>query len=267
MASADRGTTPASRAGTQVALGIGCEQAAGSLQRAVMADRGEHVEHFALIGRGVVDAIGRQQRKLQGCGQCALRPGCGVLCYGRMRCNSTYTLRGQRYHVRRSTSRKLLISATRQGRRQRTFVTAGQAHQPLGKLRDIAQQRRALRLCAFAQLVAGNQAAEVLVADAGLGQQAKRTGSAGTGAAASRRTQALAGITHGNLGSNVRVCRPLGRHVKARRAVESVAVEQAIAGISSCAQRAISISGRDAPSRKLNAERAWSSTYIRKTQS
>ena len=46
-----------------------------------------------------------------------------------------------------------------------------------------------------------------------------------------RRTQALSGIAHGNLGSDVRTyAGPLCGHVKARRAVESVAVEQCHGG-------------------------------------
>ena len=48
-----------------MALGIAREQAAGGGERAVMADAGEDVEHFALRRLRVADAIGGEQRQMQ----------------------------------------------------------------------------------------------------------------------------------------------------------------------------------------------------------
>ena len=48
-----------------MALGITSQQASGGGQRAMVADAGEYVQHFALFGSGVRDAIGREQRQSQ----------------------------------------------------------------------------------------------------------------------------------------------------------------------------------------------------------
>ena len=50
----------------QMTLGVARQQASGSRERAVMADGGECVTEFAIFGGGVADAIGSQQREIQG---------------------------------------------------------------------------------------------------------------------------------------------------------------------------------------------------------
>ena len=48
-----------------MALGVAREQAARRHQRAMVADGGEHVAELAVVGGGVTDAIGGEQRKMK----------------------------------------------------------------------------------------------------------------------------------------------------------------------------------------------------------
>ncbi len=49
-------------------FGIARQQASRGGQRAMVANRGEDIAEFALARRGIADAIGREQRKLQRAG-------------------------------------------------------------------------------------------------------------------------------------------------------------------------------------------------------
>ena len=49
----------------EMPFGIAAQQAAGGRKRAVMADAGEDIQHFALLLLRVADAIGREQRQFQ----------------------------------------------------------------------------------------------------------------------------------------------------------------------------------------------------------
>ena len=48
-----------------MALGIAGEKSSGGRERAVMADAGEDIEHFALRRLRVANAIGGEQRQIQ----------------------------------------------------------------------------------------------------------------------------------------------------------------------------------------------------------
>ena len=52
-----------------MAFGVAGEQASGGRKRAMVADRGEGVAEFASLGSGVADAVGGEQRKIQGTGE------------------------------------------------------------------------------------------------------------------------------------------------------------------------------------------------------
>jgi hypothetical protein len=51
--------------GFHVTLGVAGQQSSRCGQRAVMADGGECVAKFAIFRGGVVDAVGREQRKIE----------------------------------------------------------------------------------------------------------------------------------------------------------------------------------------------------------
>jgi hypothetical protein len=120
----------------------------------VVADAGEHVEQLALVGRGVADAVGGQQRQTQGArnahGSLIAMLLVAVVVALQF---DIHIARAEDVHQPLDLAQCLVIAAARQRRRQRAFVAAGQADQAFGKLRDIGQQRRALGLVRLAQLV------------------------------------------------------------------------------------------------------------------
>jgi hypothetical protein len=111
---------------------------------------------------------------------------------------------------------------------------AGEADQAAREFGKLFGRGRAFAFFG-AQLHAGDQAAEVLIALA-CGRQ-QRVGVA-----------VGAGDFRTDMGADAGLLR---RHVKARRAVDAVAVHQRHGGQSDCAQAPASSSGTEAPSRKL----------------
>ena len=155
----------------EMALGIAAEQAAGVGQHAVMADAGEHVEHLALLGLRVRDAVGRQQRQFQ----FSRNVHRGLV--ARFFLAAEMPLQFDVHIFAAERAAKLLHAfdgrvhpALRQSMRQRAFVAARQADQAAAHRGDFFGLDASLPF-SRAQLHARDQAAQILVALARFDQQ------------------------------------------------------------------------------------------------
>ena len=179
------------RAGFDVALRIGREQPSGGFERHFFAHASEHVQHFPLPRLGVANAVSGHQRNAQ-----AARLFDDGLVAGFL----------VTVHVPLQFGIEVPL-AEHAGQR---FVDMGRdADQPLRELRNLFQRGGAFAFFC-AQFHARDQAAHVPIALAILAQQ---------------RIALAVGAS--NLGADVRAHpRLFRRHVKARRAVYAVPVEQ-----------------------------------------
>ena len=132
----------------------------------MVADAGEHVHDFTLIGRGVVDAIGSNEWQLQGPRN---SDRCLVAVFLRaVEVALQFDInisRAEQVHQPLDFAQGFVESAAREGCRQRAFVATGQADQTLGVFFDVGKSCSAFSLRALPQLVASDQAAEILISN------------------------------------------------------------------------------------------------------
>ena len=178
-----------------VAFGIALEQAAGAGKRHMIADAGEHIQQLALGWRGVGGAVGGDQRDAQT--PRAFDDGL----VGRFLFPPVVALQ---FCVH--------VGAAEDIEQLRLGMT-GEADQAAREFGQLIECGRAFALLG-AQLDAGDQPAEVLIAFARGRQQRVRVA---VGASDFRA----------NMGANAGLFR---RHVKARRAIDAVAVQKSHGG-------------------------------------
>ena len=179
------------RAGLDIALRIGREQPSGGFERHLFAHAGEHIQHFPLPRSGVANAIGGHQRNAQ-----PPRLFDDGLVAGFL----------VAVHVPLQFGIEMPLA---ENARQRFIDIRRNANQPVRKLSDLFQSGGA---CAFfgAQFHACNQAAQVPIALAVFAQQ----------------RIALA-VRARDFGADVRAHpRNFRRHMKTRRPIDAIPVEQ-----------------------------------------
>ena len=193
-----------------MAFGIQRQQASRAGECFVMPDAGEYVEHFSPLWQRVTDAIGRQQRQIQFSRNLHSRLIARFLFTAQMSLQFHINiLAAKKFAQLPHAGDSMVDSSTCQGMRQRPFLAAGQADQPLRSLGDFGSGNITFAL-GRAQFHPGDEPAKILISLARGHQQ--------------RIAPALRG---GDFRADMRANGTFFRgQIKTRRAIDSVAIEQ-----------------------------------------
>ncbi len=154
--------------GANLALGVALEEAAGLVERDVVADGGEDVEDFALVLGGVADAVGGEDGEMEGLGDA--QGGLVAGFFGAV----AVALQLDVDVVGAEDADELLdalaaggFAAGGERGGEWAFVAAGEAEEAVLEFGEIVERGGAFALVGFAHFEAGDELAEVLVAGAG----------------------------------------------------------------------------------------------------
>jgi hypothetical protein len=150
-----------------MAVGIDGEEAAGVVEVDVMADGGEDVEDFAVLRIGVADAIGGENRKVEGAGKAQ-----GGL-VAEFLVGKLVALELDVYIVAAVEGGELFEEGAAGGLAagfervgQRTFVAAGEADESLGVLGEVVEGGGTFGFGGLSHFELGDELAEILIAGA-----------------------------------------------------------------------------------------------------
>ncbi len=159
---------------SHLTLRVGLQETARFIERDMMADGREHIQHFAFVLRGIANAVGRKDGQTQALGDAERRLVAGL--FGTV----AVTLQ---FHVDVAAAEDVdqllhalpacVFTSVVERRSQRAFVASGKADQTMQKLRQDRCQGAPFALVRLAHLEAGNELAKVLVADARRAKQWK----------------------------------------------------------------------------------------------
>ena len=140
----------------------------------MMLQRGERIRQFALPGRGIVHAIGREQRQVQSFRDLDRNPVSIFFIAMKMPLQFDVNIRLAKY-FRQSLHcfESRLRSIFRERRGQRSFISTSQANQTIGVLNKIRTRRAGSFFAPNPQFHFRNQAAEILISGARGNQQRK----------------------------------------------------------------------------------------------
>ena len=233
----------------QVALGVARQPPPGLGQRRLVADAGEHVVERPRRRLGEAHAVGRDHRDVKRGGEVAKRGVVGFLLAQQVPLQLDA-------RVRRAEEPDDPVDQSADAEAAAEGGAPDEGDQAARVAVELVERERALPFRGT-QLHLREQAAQVPVAGARLDQHRQREQ-----ALRGRCPHAPSMPQHRQLGADDRFDpRPLRRHVKARRAVDAVAIEHRQRGYPSAAARSTSASGSEAPSRNENADAACSSIY------
>jgi hypothetical protein len=205
------------------------QPAASRGERAVMTDASEYIQQLTLAGMSTSGPAGGEKRQMQAGSQAN---GCLI-----PRFFGTIEM-ALHFHVNVARPKEVeelleratgfVVSAAGQGGSEQTFFAAGEADQSFRVRRKFFPGGCAFTFRALAQLVACDQTAEVLVSNAGLGQQSDphRT-LRNLMRPPGWRADLIAGAGQGDFRSDVCAHAQLFcRQVKAWRTIDTVAIKQ-----------------------------------------
>jgi hypothetical protein len=189
--------------------GVARQQESGSRQRSVISNGGEYVAKFTLLGCRIPDPIGGQQWKLERAGNLNGSAVASFLLAMKMALQFDINIAGAKnIHQAFNGVTSFFYPAVSQSDRKWPIMAARKTNNPFGMLLQLIFAN-----CAFfllgAQLHLGNKPAQILITRARRNQQ--------------RQPESPAT----NLRPNMRLqLRLLGRHMKSRRAIDSIAIQQ-----------------------------------------
>jgi len=155
----------------QMAFGIAREEASGGIQIAMMADAGEYVQHFTLVGKRMAHRIGGHERQRQFARDLPRRLIARFFLAAEMPLQFDIdVLATEEIAKLPDRLRRLRYSALHKRMRQRPFFAAGKANQAGRAAGEVFRSDLALAFFRM-QFHVRNQAAKILISGAALYEQ------------------------------------------------------------------------------------------------